>query len=75
MKPLIRHCNALAASPKSHIGILSPPQGFRVAYLVFTDDCLMFAGATTRGARKVLKLLTLFTAASGQQVNFHKSSI
>lgn len=75
IEPLITHCNNLTLIPKLHMGILSSPRSFCVANLVFVNNCLLFARATTRGTRKVLDLLTLFASASGQQVNFHKSSI
>lgn len=75
MEPLIRHLNLLAINSKNHVGILSSPRGFRVSNLVFTDDCLLFAKVTTKGARNILQAFNLFAKASGQQINFHKSSL
>lgn len=54
MEPLILHPNLLAIKSKNHVGILSSPGGFRVSNLVFADDCLLFAKATTKGARNII---------------------
>lgn len=75
MEPLIRHFNMQATNPKSHVGILSSPRGYRIFNLVFADDCLLFAKATSKGAKHILHLLNLLSSTAGQQVNFHKSSI
>ena len=60
MEPLIRSLNDLAITPKSHIGLLTSPFGYKVSNLIFADGCLIFAKATTKGARKVLEVLNKF---------------
>ena len=56
--------------PKSHVGILSSPGGFRISNLVFADDCLLFAQATPKGVRNVFQILKMFAPTVGQQVIF-----
>ena len=75
MEPLIRHFNILANNPCNHVGILSSPFGFRVANLMFVDDCLIFSRAFTKVARKIAFLLHQFAEVSGQKINFQKSSL
>lgn len=60
LEPLIRHFNMLATNPKSHVGILSSPRGYRISNLVFVDDCLLFSKATSKEAKHILHLLNLF---------------
>lgn len=64
MESLIRNFNLLANNHKSHVGILSSPRGLRISNLVFADDCLLFAKATTKEARNVLWILNLFADAA-----------
>ncbi|XP_062028542.1 uncharacterized protein LOC133744454 [Rosa rugosa] len=75
MEPFIRHLNALAQNCKSQVGILSSPLGFRISNLMFADDFLIFAKCTTKGARAIADILTKFSNASGQRINYHKSSL
>ena len=75
MEQLIKHFNEMATTPKSHVGIMSSLGGFKISNLVFADNCLLFARATTKGARNVLHVLNMFAKTSGQKVNFHKSSL
>ncbi|KAL6131184.1 hypothetical protein ACLB2K_069562 [Fragaria x ananassa] len=42
---------------------------------MFADDCLIFAKATKKAARNIHKVLEVFSNASGQKINFHKSSL
>ena len=46
-----------------------------VSDLFFTDDILLFCKATDRECRKLVEILELYEAASGQKVNTDKSSI
>ena len=48
---------------------------YKVSNLVFADDCLIFTKATTKGAMTVIDVLNKFVVASGQQINFNKSSL
>lgn len=75
MEPLIRRFNSLAVNSKAQVGILSSPLGFRISNLMFADDCLLFAKATKKATRNICKVLDAFSAASGQKINFHKSSL
>ncbi|KAH9666707.1 reverse transcriptase domain-containing protein [Citrus sinensis] len=46
-----------------------------VSHLFFADDCFLFFKATVQEAHLVKKVLATYEAASGQQVNYNKSSI
>lgn len=46
-----------------------------VSHLLFADDCCLFFRATVEEARCVKECLRLYEKATGQQVNFQKSSI
>ncbi|KAL6209023.1 hypothetical protein ACLB2K_019966 [Fragaria x ananassa] len=75
MEPLIRNLNLLASNSKSQVGLLTSPLGFRISNLMFADDCLIFAKASKKAARNISQVLDAFSAASGQKINFHKSSL
>lgn len=75
IEPFIRQFNLLATSTKSNVGLLSSPGGFRISTLVFADDCLIFARATSVAARNITKLLDFFSKVYHQQVNLHKSTV
>lgn len=75
MEPLIRTFNVASQRTKHHIGLLSSPHGLRISNLMFADDCLIFGKASKVGARRILKILDDFSVASGQKINFHKSSL
>ncbi len=46
-----------------------------VSHLFFVDDCFLFFQANTEEARIIKSILAIYGAASGQRVNFNKSSI
>uniref|UniRef100_A0A803PDL7 Reverse transcriptase domain-containing protein n=1 Tax=Cannabis sativa TaxID=3483 RepID=A0A803PDL7_CANSA len=46
-----------------------------ISHLLFADDSYIYCKATNREADEVLRLLALFEKASGQQVNYAKSSV
>lgn len=75
MEHFIRHLNNMATNPKNHVGLLSSPLGLRISNLMLADDCLIFGKASTTAARNIMRILNMFTSASGQKVNFHKSSL
>lgn len=60
IEPLIRHLSLITSNLKSHVGILSSPRGFKISNLFFSNDCLLFAKATVKGARTILSILKLF---------------
>ncbi|KAI5324042.1 hypothetical protein L3X38_033115 [Prunus dulcis] len=57
MEPFIRHLNCIARNPKSNMGLLSSPGGDRISNMVFADDCLIFARATTMAAKNINTVL------------------
>ncbi|KAK1379408.1 hypothetical protein POM88_026152 [Heracleum sosnowskyi] len=46
-----------------------------VSHILFTDDSLFFLHASELGAANLFRLLEEYCEASGQQINFNKSSI
>lgn len=46
-----------------------------ISRLLFADDCLIFAKATTQQAVNLLKILDDYGSTSGQMINFFKSCI
>ena len=46
-----------------------------VSHLFFADDCFLFFRANSEEARIIKSILVIYGAASGQKVNFNKSSI
>ena len=46
-----------------------------LTHLFFADDCFLFFKASPQEARAMKTVLSLYGAASGQKVNYNKSSI
>ncbi|KAH9727416.1 reverse transcriptase domain-containing protein [Citrus sinensis] len=46
-----------------------------ISHIFFADDCLLFFKANLNEARIIKRLLAIYGAASGQQVNYKKSAI
>lgn len=42
---------------------------------MFADDCLIFAKTSHTATRNILRVLNFFSKASGQQINYRKSSL
>lgn len=47
----------------------------RIYHLFFADDCILFTRATCPSITDLLHVINQFCAASGQLINFHKSSM
>jgi hypothetical protein len=56
-------------------GIMVAPSAPMVSHLLFADDSLLFFTMTRENADDVKEVLYLYCRASGQQINFDKSSI
>lgn len=50
---LIRSFNNLCSKPRSNVGMLTSPHGFKISNLLFADDCLLFAKATHSDATNI----------------------
>uniref|UniRef100_A0A803QD89 Reverse transcriptase domain-containing protein n=1 Tax=Cannabis sativa TaxID=3483 RepID=A0A803QD89_CANSA len=46
-----------------------------ISHLLFADDSLLFTKVTSSAAMEIKDILNLYNLATGQSVNFHKSSI
>jgi len=44
-----------------------------VSHLLFADDCFLFFGASKHEAMEMKNILSVYEAASGQEINLHKS--
>ena len=64
-----------AENPKNYIGIPTHCSGPKILFLMFADDCVMFAKASQNACNNINRILKKFCALFGQLVNFHKSTI
>ena len=49
--------------------------GPKITHLFFADDSLVFGRATVNEAKEIQRLLKVYEASSGQQLNCHKTSL
>ena len=56
-------------------GIKSSRQGVCISHLLFADDSLLFCRATVEECQRLLDLLEIYKAASGQAINRQKTSL
>lgn len=62
-------------NPKNRIEIQTHRNGPRILFLMFADDCIIFATALPKACSNINKVLQGFCVMSGQLENFHKSSV
>ncbi|KAL0416800.1 UNVERIFIED_CONTAM: hypothetical protein Slati_3511900, partial [Sesamum latifolium] len=56
-------------------GVTVSPQASSISHLLFVDDTLLFCEATNEQVVEVRRILGVYERASGQLVNFSKSSM
>ena len=54
-------------------GIKSSQQGVCISHLLFVDDSLLFCRTTVEECQRLLDLLEIYEAASGQAINRQKT--
>lgn len=62
-------------NPRNHLGILTHRNGPKIPFLMFVEDCIIFAKAPQNACSNINRILNNFYATSGQLVNFHKSLV
>ena len=62
-------------NPKNQLGIQTHRNGPRIPFLMFANDCIIFAKASHKACFNINIIFHNFYAMSGQLVHFHKSSI
>ncbi|XP_062155084.1 uncharacterized protein LOC133863105 [Alnus glutinosa] len=56
-------------------GVPTSPRGPKISHLFFANDCIIFCKSNSVEWRRVLRILGIFEAGSGQKVNLLKTSI
>ena len=64
-----------SAQRKTIKGVAASTNGPRISHLFFADDSLVFGRATVNEAREIQRILKIYEASSGQQLNCHKTSL
>lgn len=56
-------------------GVKASRNGPIISHLLFADDSLLFARANRRECSKIVEILNIYEAASGQKINYEKSEV
>ena len=64
-----------AAQRKAIKGVAASTNSPRVSHLFFANDSLVFGRATVNEATEIQRILKVYEASSGQQLNCHKTSL
>ncbi|PRQ19531.1 putative RNA-directed DNA polymerase [Rosa chinensis] len=59
----------------SPVGVQMGAEGPSISHLLFADDSLFFVKASVENCQSMMTILTNYCTASGQRVNFSKSSL
>ncbi|KAK2654362.1 hypothetical protein Ddye_014218 [Dipteronia dyeriana] len=60
---------------RDYKGFKQSRSGPVISHLLFTDDCLIFSGGTTKECRIIRRLLEVYSIATGRCVNFDRSGM
>ncbi|KAL0410940.1 UNVERIFIED_CONTAM: putative mitochondrial protein [Sesamum latifolium] len=71
LSSLLSHAEHVGTIPGMAICRNAP----RISHLLFADDTLIFSEATTRSMESISLVLDTFARASGQSINFSKSTV
>ena len=64
-----------AVQRKKLRGVAASVKGPKVSHLFFADDSLIFGRATKEEATEIQRLLQVYEASSGQQLNWNKTAL
>lgn len=65
----------LAIQEETLNGVRVSRRGPQITHLLFADDCVLFAEATSKGANTLQQIQNEYEVCSGQCINYEKSSV